>query len=298
MNAAAALPADDTSADLIAGNVKVIKNANRRSDSLYFINPDDIRIIDGYNVRVATDGYNEHVRSIASSMLAEGFHQDSPLSVYVAKVNGEDVVALIRGHTRLKALQLANAEGASIKEVPVIFKPKSISPQELALDLITSNNGRSLTPYESAVVIKRLLNLGMEPGEIAAKAGISLPHVDTLTLLASAPPRLALLVANEEVSASLAVDLIRKHGPVDAQRRAIDAVERAKQAGHKQATVRNLPESDFKRTLTKAAPKLFEATTAIAADPGYAGLSAQTRALIDELLSGLKKPEADAQAAA
>ena len=41
----------------------------------------------------------------------------------------------------------------------------------LALDLISSNNGRSLTPYESAVVIKRLLNLGMEPGEIAANPG-------------------------------------------------------------------------------------------------------------------------------
>lgn len=288
----AALPTAEVETSLVPGNVKVIKNANRRSDSLYFIDPASIHVIPGYNVRYEGDDYHAYVRSMADSMKAEGFHADSPLVVYVAKIDGEDRVTLIRGHSRMKALALANDEGAGITEIPVIFKPKTISPQELEFDLIDSNNGRNLTTYETAIVVKRLMNLGITEEELLAKKRFSPPQLQLLITLASAPPRLAELVASGQASAKVAVELIRKHGPVAAQRMALEMVERAKNAGHKQLTVRNLPQAAFKKALKKAAPRLHEATSAVTSDPGYSGLAKETRALLESVLGELKRPEA------
>ncbi|APO93233.1 ParB/RepB/Spo0J family partition protein [Xanthomonas vesicatoria] len=286
-----ALPTAEVETNLVPGNVKVIKNANRRSDSLYFIDPASIHVIPGYNVRFESDDYNAHVRSMADSMKAEGFHADSPLVVYVAKIDGEDRVTLIRGHSRLKALALANVEGAGITEIPVIFKPKTISPQELEFDLIDSNNGRNLTTYETAIVVKRLMNLGITEDELLAQKRFSPPQLQLLITLASAPPRLAELVASGQASAKVAVELIRKHGPVAAQRMALEMVERARNAGHKQLTVRNLPQAAFKKALKKAAPRLHEATSAVTSDPGYSSLSNETRALLEAVLGDLNRPE-------
>jgi ParB family transcriptional regulator, chromosome partitioning protein len=288
----AALPTAEVETNLVPGNVKVIKNANRRSDSLYFIDSASIHVIPGYNVRFESDDYNAHVRSMADSMKAEGFHADSPLVVYVAKIDGEDRVTLIRGHSRMKALALANDEGAGITEIPVIFKPKTISPQELEFDLIDSNNGRNLTTYETAIVVKRLMNLGITEDELLAQKRFSPPQLQLLITLASAPPRLAELVASGQASAKVAVELIRKHGPVAAQRMALEMVERARNAGHKQLTVRNLPQAAFKKALKKAAPRLHEATSAVTSDPGYSGLAKETRALLEAVLGELKQPEA------
>jgi len=283
-----ALPSADHETNLIGGNIKAIKNAYKRSDAMYFIDVKDIVVMGGYNVRVETESYQAHLMSIVDSLLSDGFHVDSPLAVYPANIDGVDKPVLIRGHTRLKAVLLANEAGANIQTVPVVFKPKSNSPTDLDLDLINSNNGRNLTPYETSVVIKRLMTQGLEPKEIMQKTGISLPYIDTLVTLASAPHRLAALVAHDEVSTSLAVDLIRKYGPVTAQRMAIDALERAKNAGHKQATVRNLPEAQFKRAVKKAAPQLFVVGEAVMNDPGFAGLSDQTRAELMKLMQQIQ----------
>lgn len=288
------LPSSDFETNLISGTVKAVKNANQRSDAMYMVPIEDIVVMDGYNVRVDTAGYQEHLNGIVESIVAEGFHLDSPLSVYVAKIDGEDKPVLIRGHTRLKAVGLANQAGAKVEKVPVVFKSKATSSVDLDFDLIKSNSGRHLTPYETAIVIKRLMNQGVEPGEIAKQANISAPYVETLTILASAPPRLAKMVAFDEVSTSLAVDLIRKHGPVAAQRLALEAVERAKKAGHKQATVRNLPEANFKKVVKKRAPELFEVTASILNDPGYAGLSEDTRTRLVKLLQDINAAKGDA----
>jgi len=282
------LPSADHENDLICGNVKEVKNANQRSDAMYFLPLDEIVVREGYNVRVETDKYEEHLSAITDSMVSDGFHVDSPLSVYVAKIDGVNKPVLVRGHTRLKAAYRAILQGAKIDKVPVVFKPKTTSPTDLDLDLIKSNNGRNLTPYENAVVVKRVMNQGMDVPEIAKAAGFSVPYVQTLVTLASAPPKLAKLVAFDQVSVALAVDLIRKHGPVAAQRLGLEALERSKQAGHKQATVRNLPGAGFKRAIKKAAPQLFNITEAIIADPAYGSLADETRAKIDALLEEIK----------
>lgn len=294
----ASLPSAEHETNLIAGNVRAMKRSNQRSDSMYFLPVADIVVLDGYNVRVETESYQAHLKSIVASLLSDGFHVDSPLAVYPANIDGVDKPVLIRGHTRLKAVLLANAAGANIDKVPVVFKAKSTSPTDLDLDLINSNSGRNLTPFETSVVIKRLMTQGMEPKEIVQKTGISLPHIDTLVTLASAPPRLASLVAHDEVSTSLAVDLIRKYGPVAAQRMAIDALERAKNAGHKQATVRNLPEAQFNRAVKKAAPRFYNVTAAISNDPGFAGLSEETRKQINDLLQEVASSKGEEAAAA
>lgn len=288
------LPSSDHETNLIPGAVKAIKAANQRSDNMYFLDVNDIVVIEGYNVRVETQSYLDHLQGIVDSMVAEGFHIDSPLSVYVAKIDGEDKPVLVRGHTRLKAVRLAIASGAVIEKVPVVFKAKSTSPTDLDLDLITSNSGRNLTSYETAVVIKRLMTQGLEVPEVAKKTGISVPYIETLVVLASAPPRLAKMVAHDEVSTSLAVDLIRKHGPVAAQRLAMDAWERAKKAGHKQATVRNTPEASLKKVVKKKASELFDVTSTIFNDPGYAGLSEETRSKLDKLLQDINEAKAAA----
>lgn len=287
------LPVEDFGISLIPGNVKVVKNANRRSDAMYFIDPASIHIKADYNVRIEwTESHKAHIRALADSMKRDGFHADSPLAVYVAKHGEENRVYLIRGHCRLQALKLANEEGAGITEVPVIFKPKCISTDELDDDLIDSNNGRNLSTAEQALWVKKKLNNHFTSAQILATKRFSAPQLTLLTILGTAPKRLFDMVASGEASAKVVVDLLNKHGGPEAQRRAIEMVERAKNAGYKQLTVRNLPQAAFKKALKKAAPKLHAATAAVTSDPGYAALAPQTRELLESVLGELKQSEA------
>lgn len=288
------IPSSTFDLELVPGGVKAIKSSNRRSDAMSWMDPRTIRVMDGFNTRIRTVDYLEHLRSIVDSMKADGYHIDKPISVYVAREDTGDVVYAVDGHTRLEAALTAIDEGADFDEIPVILLPKSLNMVDMTVGLYRSNTGRPLTPYETATVIKRLNRMELTEAEIGRRLGLAQSYVNGLLMLAAAPLAIRKMVINEEVAASAAIDLLRKHGA-----KAVDILEKAKAkadaAGKTRVTASQLPGAAFTRAVKKSAPHLLATARQIAEDPGYHALREDTRSKLDELLAQLAELEVKAE---
>lgn len=281
---------------LIAASIKgTMKAAGAGSRDLWQVEPSKIHVIPGLNPRVMTEAYKAHIRALADSIKSEGYFQDQPLAGYTAMINGESSVCIYSGHSRLLAVALANSEGAEILRVPVTVSQEGLSMEDITVALIRGNGGKNLTYYESAVVCKRLVKYGFELEEISTRTGIALHLVKNRLSLMAAPLKLRELVANETVSATLAIEMISEHGD-----KALEKIEAAQLAasnsGKSRVTkMQTVDSSIFERAkfVKKAAPKLYEAAGAVRDDPGYASLSVETRDLIESLLAQIRGKDAD-----
>ena len=54
---------------------------------------EDIRVIDGLNVRIQGDSLTAHIRSIADSIKKHGFKQSKPLAGYAGKCGNRSVLS-------------------------------------------------------------------------------------------------------------------------------------------------------------------------------------------------------------
>lgn len=224
--------------NLVAGSVKGAMIGAKSAD-LWKVPLAKIKVMDGFNVRIKNAEHETQVRLIADSIKENGFFPDKPLAGFVAKENSENIIYVIDGHTRLEAVHLAISEGCEINEIPVVTKPAGTSMEDLTVALVVSNEGRHLTPFEIALVCKRLVGFGMDESEIARRFGRSKAHIANLLLLASAPRSIKSLVQEGKVSATLAVETYRAYGS-----QATEILERgmasAKEAGKDKVTSKHL----------------------------------------------------------
>ena len=284
------LPQANFDLSLEPGGVKKIKSENRRSDAMLFIDPAELFVIPGYNVRVRDAEYLQWVRDIADNMKAEGFNIDKPIAVVAMKhpVDGTDVLGVRNGHTRLEAALLAVSEGATIEVVPVVINPKTVGVTDMTVDLVRSNNGRPLTTYETSIVVKRLANMELTEAQIARKLDFAPSYVNGLMLLAAAPNPIIKMVVTRQVAAALAIEMIRKHGANKATELLRKAAEQASATGKERVTAAQLPDRKYTRAMQKAAPRLLERAQLIQRDPGFMHLSEDNQAAIAELLSEIE----------
>jgi ParB-like chromosome segregation protein Spo0J len=271
---------------------KTMADAHISSRDLWQVPISEIRVMEGLNPRVMNEGYRAHIRQLADSMKSEGFFQDCPLAGYTQNEDDKRIIYIYSGHSRLAAAKLAISEGAPIEKLPVVVSIDGLALEDITVSLIRGNSGKPLTYYESAIVCRRLVKFGLEIDVIAARTGITIPLVKNRLLLMSAPARLREMVANEEMSPTLAIDLIKTHGEkvMDAVK---DAVEVASTTGktkvRKTQTAQKPDVFNRAKIVKKAAPKLYEAADQVRNDPGFAGLSQDTRDLLDTLLSEIQK---------
>lgn len=273
--------------ELLPGSVKsAMKAVGASSSDLWKVSPHLIKVLPGYNARIRNENYNQVVQEIKSSILANGFYVDKPLSGYVNKAeDGSDEIILIGGHRRLEAVLLAIAEGAEITEVPVVIKPRGTSVEDLLVDLKTGNDGNPLTVLEQAIVCQRLAAFNWSSQTIATRLGYTSQRVDELLLLASAPAKIRDHVAADRISASLAIKLLVQHGT-----KAKDFIERLiNGTKDKKVTAANVPDMKFQASLRKQAKPLFEAVNKVQLDPAFSSLGKDTRDLIQKLIKELNK---------
>lgn len=279
---------EDFTRELTPGNTKAaMKAVGAASSDLWKVAPDQLRTLDGFNARIKNDAYAARVRWIADSIKANGFYPDKPLTGFVALEDGEEVIYVTGGHRRHEGVLLAIEEGADVPTVPVVIKPRGTSMEDLTVDLVVGNEGEPLTTYEQAVVCKRLAGFGWESKEIARRLGYSTAqYVDGLLSLASAPLAVRRMVMESVISATTAIDAIKKHGD-----KAADVLLAAMVKSGGRVTAKHMPDADFKKAVKKQAEPMYTALTKVQADPGFAKLSKEVRELLAELLQGLKKPE-------
>jgi ParB family chromosome partitioning protein len=276
---------------------KTMMQEGASSRDLWQIDPSKLRVIEGLNPRVMNDQYRAHIRTIADSMKSEGYYQDQPMAGYVAKdiESNESVVYIYGGHTRLLAVKIAIEEGATILRVPVTVSQEGLSQEDITVALIRGNSGKNLSFYETAIVCKRLIKFGLTIEEITERTGINGPSIKNRLDLMASPFKLREMVANEIISATLAVEMIAKHG-AKALEKIDEARESAANAGKTRITKNNTKNSQIvERTkfIKKSAPKLYEAATVVIKDPGYTMLTVETRQLIEDLLKEIKAKGSD-----
>ncbi|WVR18300.1 ParB-like nuclease domain [Bordetella phage PY223] len=158
----------------------------------------------GFNLRDEGPELEEHIESMTQYILAGGTMP--PLEVRVS----EGRVLVVEGHCRTRAYRLANERGASIEDVTCI--PFTGNDVARVVKMIASSQGKALTSLETANGYARLIAFGKEPQEIAASVGKTRQHVEQLLILANANSDVHALVKSGSVSASVAIDAVRKHG--------------------------------------------------------------------------------------
>lgn len=170
-----------------------------------------IKRLDGYNVRIQTPDYEAHVEALAASIAANGFYANKPLAGYVAKEDGENIIYITDGYSRLSAVELAIERGAEIERLPVILKPQTENLIDLTVALDQDNAGRPLTVFERAIVVKRLISFGAEPAEIATRLNITERYVSDLVVLAGAPAKVRQLLISGKIAPTEAIKQLRKN---------------------------------------------------------------------------------------
>jgi ParB-like chromosome segregation protein Spo0J len=199
--------------EMTAGSVKgMAKDTGSKSAEFWMVPYKELRIADGFNVRVHDKDYQAHIDWLSGQMRENGYKRDKPMTGYVAKEDGKNVVYITDGHSRYAAIEKARAAGAEIELIPVIVHPPGTSAEDLTVALVTANAGRPLSPFELATVCKRLQGYGHDDKSIAKKLGYTVPYVKNLFELLAAPRAVRDMVTSGKVSATLAVQTIKAHG--------------------------------------------------------------------------------------
>lgn len=299
MNAQLKLIEADFDKVLVAGSIKAaMKDSGSGSRDLWQVPIDQIQVIEGLNPRVMNAAYKAHIDQLAASMVSEGYYQDQPLAGYVAKKGDGQEVLIYSGHSRLAAAKLANLliqssnpKGPFIERLPVVVSTQGLTIEDITVSLVRGNGGKSLTYYETAIVCKRLVRYGFDLEEIARRTGFTVPLVKNRLMLISAPAKLREMVANDEMSATLAIELLNEHGEnvleaLDAAK--VIATTEGKTKVRKAQTQTKTDVFNRAKFVKKAAPKLYEAAGLVRKDPGFSSLSAETRELLESLLAEIQ----------
>jgi hypothetical protein len=276
------------------------------SKDLWMCDPTVLKVIKGFNPRVFTARYQRRIEEYAQSMLVNGWFPNSVLAGYTAVENGEIVIYITAGHTRLLSLALANKKATElglpqIVEVPVTVKTKGVSMDDLQVELIRGNADSSLTPYEQGIVIQRLVRAGHDEAEIEVRTGVKNPWMGKLLKLMAAPHKLKMLVAHEFITATLAIDVIEefkgKALQVIEEAMAAKAAKSNCAAGDKvHITKRDIrtPEQRTAKAVAKFAPTMHQTLNRVFLDPGVRNLRPETQTMLAELIDELKKAQAKA----
>lgn len=165
----------------------------------------DLHIEPGFNERDRTEDFDQSVRELADYILSGGTYP--PLECRVAD---DGKVFVVDGHRRHEAIGLAIKAGAPIEWVDI--RQFVGNDADRVARIVTSAQGRPLSPLETSRVYKRLQGFGLSPADIAKKVARSLQHVNELLTLANANTDVQKHVSEGAVSAKNAAALVRQHG--------------------------------------------------------------------------------------
>lgn len=245
----------------------------KRADAMK-IKLDDIHEEPGFNLRIEGEDLEQSINQLAAHVLDGG--QVPPLEVRPREEGG---VWLVDGHRRRRAYLKARAAGAPIEWIFVV--PFTGNDADRVTRIITSAEGRNLTPMEIAAGYKRLAGFGLSQAEIGRRVGRTAQHVEQLLVLANANTDVQKLVLAGQVSATEAVRSVREHGE-GAGVWLNEQLGKAQAAGKRKVTATTIAGPRLK---PKEVQELTRAVTAF-----YQRLSAQDRLAIAKLAADEPPP--------
>jgi len=254
--------------------------AKGRSD-VFMVDPADLQIEEGWNVRQPGPELDVHIRTLADSIKQVGVKE--PMTIYMK----DGVPVVTNGWCRFTAVRLAISEGSEIRAVPVRVEERYSSEADRVLSMITRNSGKPLTSLETAEVVKRLLAFGWTKPEVCKKTGYSESHINNLLDLSGMDVKIVKMVKEGSISPSLAINTVREHGEQRAAEVMAQAVESVKKVGKTRATAKDMTTAPPKVNWNTWGPKLYDSPKVICEtrikDPGFGELVANAAELIENI---------------
>jgi len=210
-----------------------IKEISMGRMDIFKVDPKVLQEEEGFNLREEGPELDQYIADLAAYIKNNGIP-----GVLTIHMKG-DQAYVIDGHCRRRAALMAIEQGSELKSVPCRMVDRHDSEVDKIAYLITTNSGRPLSTMEKASVVKRLHVLTVDNKTIAGKLGMSVAYVGQLLELAAAPVEIANSVKAGEVSATLAIEEMKKD-PVEAPNKIKKAVEKAKAEGKKKATKQHI----------------------------------------------------------
>lgn len=205
----------------------------KRADAMK-VRIEDIHEEPGFNLRREGEDLEASIDALADYIATGGI-----VPALEVRPRAGGGVFVVDGHRRRRAYIRAEQKGASIRdaagELWISVVAFTGNDAERVARIITSAEGRALSLLEVADGYKRLIAFGWNPQQIADKVGKTRQHVDQALILANANSDVQALVSGGSVSATSAIDAVRKHGD-DAGKVLGGAVDKAKAAGKTKAT--------------------------------------------------------------
>lgn len=251
------IPNTEFEYDVIAGKEATAKKASEATAAtMLMVDPDKIVEIPGFNVRVDTPEYLAHINTLADSIEANGFFPNKPLGGYYGK-DGE--LMLTDGYSRLRAVRAVIERGVDIGKIPFVAKPAGQTIEDLTVALVQDNEGRPLSVFERAIVVKRLASYNMDNATIAKRLGVTDRYVGDLLVLAGAPAKVRNMVINGKVSATEAVKQLRKDAGKAAEKLSA-AVAKAESEGKSSASGKDVKAVEGEATGKKSGVSMSAVT--------------------------------------
>lgn len=197
----------------------------------YFkISPDVIEFEEGFNLREEGAELDEHLERMYVAMKAGAYFPPIDVSVIDGRIIARD------GHCRTRTAKRLKKEGVDIMLEARQFRGNEA---ECVFHMISSSQGKPLTPLESGRGYLRLIRYGLEVPAICARTGVSRTTVENGLILAEAPVAIQQMIVKGEVSAHVAIDVIRKHGS-KATEVLRETLDKAKAGGNSKVTKKHV----------------------------------------------------------
>lgn len=176
-------------------------------DDMFKIPIDSLLEEEGFNPRDYNDPEVEaQIEAFAKAYDAGQFVP--PLVVRIDPSTGEFLI--VEGHQRVRGAKRSRARGGDIERLTCVpFRGNNIDRHYVKH---TSQNGLKFKPVAAGRDYISFLNMGQTVADIAKGVQKDVPYVESLILLGEATPDVHDFVNRGVVSATVAIDLLRKHG--------------------------------------------------------------------------------------
>lgn len=258
-------------------------NATKRTD-LFLIDPRNIVVVDGFNVRKDFD-----LEELKEQIKANGVL--NPLTVIPFKdEDGTLKYKLVDGERRYRACMQAIEEGASIPWVKALKAPKDATTEQLYIEQMMRNEGKRFSEYECAIMFRRFKEeFGYNQKEIADKFKKSPAFISKCLSLLDFPPYIQEQVANGKLSVQAAKEITANY---ESKQEQVNAAKHAVKSAQEQgrATATN------KEVLNSLREKKEAKDVAAALRKVWAYMDGEVMVDIDKLANLLERTESLSQA--
>lgn len=172
-------------------------NLGLKATKTYYGNVESMYIEDGFNIREQLD--QDHIDSIA-----EAYRNGKYVPAIVVQPT-ERGLKIVDGHHRYLAALQAEVDKVELKN----FTGDEV---DAVAFMVTSSQGRNLTPVERGKAYQRMIDSGMTPKQIAEKLGRSDKDVKNHLTLINSSEKIITAVSEGKLGYAAAVEEIHRNG--------------------------------------------------------------------------------------